>query len=175
MIGGIQQMTSKRGSEEHRERISRGVRRAWERRRTREGVRPVHVDRWLRDGAVAPALVPILKTRAAQIEDMIADLGGPAEVTAMQRALLDGWLKAAVAADMEFARLAQGNADGTPQPLATFLNTVRAHLTSLGIERRAKPVGKPNETSPVSRLGSGLSFKPLPCSSAPHPLRTQQV
>jgi hypothetical protein len=71
---------------------------------------------------------------------MIADLGGPTEVTAMQRALLDGWLKAAVAADVEFARLAQGNADGTPERLATFLNTARAHLTSLGIERRAKPV-----------------------------------
>jgi hypothetical protein len=132
-------MTSKRGSEEHRERIFRGVRRAWERRRTREGVRPVHVDRWLQDGAVAPALVPILKTRAAQIEDMIADLGGPAEVTAMQRALLDGWLKAAVAADVEFARLAQGNGEGTPQPLATFLNTARAHFISLGVDRRAKP------------------------------------
>ena len=58
----------------------------------------------------------------------------------MQRALLDGWLKAAVAGDVEFARLAQGNSDGTPERLATFLNTARAHLTSLGIERRAKPV-----------------------------------
>ena len=92
-------MAAKKGSDEHRERISRGVRRAWERRRTREGFRPVHVDRWLWDGAVDRALVPILQTRAAQVEDIIADLGGPSEVTAMQRALIDGWLKAAVADD----------------------------------------------------------------------------
>ena len=36
-------------------------------------------------------------------------------------------------------------------------------------------LGKPNETSPVSRLGFGLNFKPLPFSPAPQPLRTQRV
>jgi len=133
-------MAAKKGSEEHRERISRGVRRAWERRRTREGFRPVHVDRWLRDGAVDPALVPILQTRAAQVEDIIADLGGPTEVTAMQRGIIDGWLKAAVAADIEFARLTRGESEGTPERLATFLNTCRSNLLALGLERRAKPV-----------------------------------
>ena len=68
------------------------------------------------DGAVDRALVPILQTRAARVEDIITDLGGPIEVTAMQRALIDGWLKAAVAADVEFARLARGETEGTPRP-----------------------------------------------------------
>lgn len=126
--------------EERRQRIARGVKRAWERRRARESVRPVHVDRWTKDGAVNHALVPILQARAAQVEDIIADLGGPSEVTAMQRAIIDAWFKAAVAADVEFARLARGEADGTPEKLATFLNTARAHLLALGLERRAKPV-----------------------------------
>ena len=36
-------------------------------------------------------------------------------------------------------------------------------------------IGKPDGTHPVSRLGSGLNFKPLPCSPASHPLHTQRV
>jgi len=103
-------------------------------------VRPVHVDRWTRGGVVNHALVPILQARAAQVEDIIADLGGPSEVTAMARAIIDAWFKAALAADVEFARLARGEADGTPERLATFLNTCRAHLLALGLERRSKPV-----------------------------------
>ena len=71
---------------------------------------------------------------------MIADLGGASEVSAMQRAILDGWVKAAVAADVEFARFVRDNAKGNRERLSTFLNTERAHLSSLGIERRAKSV-----------------------------------
>ncbi len=44
-------------SEKHRERISRGVKRSWELRRARLDTtkgRPAHVDRWIRDGIVAP-------------------------------------------------------------------------------------------------------------------------
>ena len=131
---------SDRVPEDRRERISRGVKRAWERRRARESARPAHVDRWLRDGTVNDALVPILQARAVQVEDIVADLGGPSEVSAMERAVIDGWLKAVVAADVEFARLARGECDGTPERLATFLNTARSHLIALGLERRSKPV-----------------------------------
>ena len=35
--------------------------------------------------------------------------------------------------------------------------------------------GKPNETSPVSRLGFVLNVKPLPCFSDAHALRTRRV
>jgi hypothetical protein len=94
----------------------------------------------VRDGTVKDALVPILQARAAQVEDIAADMGGPSAVTAMQRALIDGWLKGAVAADVEFARLARGETDGTPERLATFLNTARSHLIALALERREKPV-----------------------------------
>jgi hypothetical protein len=36
-------------------------------------------------------------------------------------------------------------------------------------------IDKPNETHPVSRLGSGMNVTPLPCSSDPHPSRMQRV
>ena len=61
-------------------------------------------------------------------------------VAADRPAVPSGWLKAAVAADVEFARLARGETEGTPERLATFLNTARSHLMALGLERRAKPV-----------------------------------
>jgi hypothetical protein len=34
---------------------------------------------------------------------------------------------------------------------------------------------QPNETHPVSRLGSGMNVTPLPCSAVPDPLHTQRV
>jgi hypothetical protein len=47
----------------------------------------------------------------------------------MERALLDGWLKAAVAADQ---------IDGAGERLTTCLNTARSNLTALGIRRRSR-------------------------------------
>ena len=129
-----------RGSEEHHRRISAGVSRSWQRRKARENLRPAHVDRWIRDGTVAPALIPILEVRACQAEAIIQDLGGPSEVTAMQRGILDGWFKASVAADVEFARLVRGDADAPPERLATYLNSARANLLALGLSRRSKAV-----------------------------------
>jgi hypothetical protein len=60
-------------------------------------------------------------------------------------------------------------------PFFAALSPLSAQRLKVGAEQKIGDGGKPNETSPVSRLGSGLSFKPLPCSSAPHLLRTQQV
>ncbi len=101
--------------DEHRRRIGLGVRRAWQKKREREGARPAHMDTWLREGRVAPELRPILGVRAKQDERMVQNLGGVDVVTAMQKAHRDGWLHAKVAADVEFACLARGEADGGPE------------------------------------------------------------
>ena len=79
---------AQRGSEEHRRRISKGLARAWQRRKAREAVRPIHVDRWIREGTVDTALRLILEARADQVEAIIQDLGGPSEVSAMQRGIV---------------------------------------------------------------------------------------
>ena len=63
------------------------------------------MDRWIRDGIVAPELVPIIEARADQAEQIVEDLGGPDEVTAMQRGIIDGYTKAMVAADVEWLSL----------------------------------------------------------------------
>ncbi len=134
---------AKHGSEEHRRRISRGVERSWVVRKAAQDAslgRPVHVDRWIKDGIVVPELVPIIEARAAQAEAIVQDLGGPDEVTAMQRGMIDGLVKALVAADVEFARMARGEIKGAPDRLATFLNTARANLVALGLHRRSKKV-----------------------------------
>ena len=75
--------------EKHRERIGRGVRRAWQAKREREGARPAHVDTWILEGRVAPELAPIVKERGQQAEAMVHDLGGPQVVAAKQKALVD--------------------------------------------------------------------------------------
>ena len=54
----------------------------------------------------------------------------------MQRGLIDGLVTALVAADAEFTRMARGERDGTPERLATFLNTARTNLQTLGLYRR---------------------------------------
>ncbi len=123
---------------EVRERISRGLRRYHELRRCR--ARPAHVDRWAREGAVAPELRPILEARAHQAEAMVQDLGGPDAVTALQRGVLDTWLQAQVTADVAFARFVRGEATEVPERLMTALNAARSALVSLGLERRAREV-----------------------------------
>lgn len=133
-------MAAKRGSEEHRRRISEGVKRAWARRKALTTPRPAQVTRWQETGEVAPELAAMVEVRARQAEAMVQDLGGAEELSALERAILDGWLQAQVAADVEFGRLARGETEGAPERLLTALNTARANLMALGLRRRAKPV-----------------------------------
>jgi hypothetical protein len=89
---------------------------------------------------VAEALRPILEARALHAEAMVQDLGGPDELTAMQKGILEGWLQAQVAADAEFARFVRDRDTAALKRLATFLNSARANLTALGLHRRAKEI-----------------------------------
>lgn len=133
-------------SAEHRERISRGLRRFYTRRRAAALIRPAHVDTWLKSGVVSLELRPVLEARAAHVEDMVTDLGGAEEVTAMQRRVLDGWLQAQVAADVEFQKLARNPNGEIPERLMTALNSARSALIALGLSRRARDVTPSLET-----------------------------
>ena len=113
-------------------------------RREQERTRPAHVDRWLAAGVVATALRPIVKFRARQRAQMVEDLGG--DLTAMQLAALDGWFTAQVAADglamvvLGEGGLLDGKIGRAPDRLPTYLNTARAYLQTLGLDRRARDV-----------------------------------
>ena len=128
------------GEKRRRERIARTLRRYHARQRERRRIRPTHVDKWLRKREVADALRPILEARALHAEAMVQDLGGPDELTAMQKGVLEGWLQAQVAADAEFLRFVRDQDLTALERLATFLNTARANLSALGLHRRAKEI-----------------------------------
>src|SRR5271157_3578686 len=95
---------ARRGSAEWKDNVARGRRYGVDVRRRTQTIRPMHVDRWIADGLVAPQLAPIVKARAAQVADIVADLGGETECSAAERAVLDGWFKSAVCADGLFQR-----------------------------------------------------------------------
>ena len=120
----------------HAEATLEGKRRAAEERRTR----PCHVDRWRREGSVSAGLEPIVEDRARQVAEMVSDLGGPNEVSAMERGILDGWYQAMVAADAQFARFVRDENHDALERLSTFINSARASLLALGLHRRAKNV-----------------------------------
>ncbi len=141
--------------EEHRRRIGRGVRRAWQTKRERAGGRPAHVDAWIQEGRVAPELVPILKERRQQAEAMVHELGGPEAVTARQKALVDAWMQAQVAADVQFARLARGDVDSSAERHARLLNSARAALAELRLPRQTKGVSDPGFEDGLDLEGVG--------------------
>jgi len=125
---------------EARRRISKGLKQYYARRRETSLTRPSHVDTWKRTGVITPQLRPIVERRAAQVEAMVQDLGGPSEVTAMQRATLDTWIQAMVGADTQFQRLLTGEVTEVPERLVTCLNAARAALVVIGMERRQREV-----------------------------------
>ena len=127
---------AEKGSAEWRARVSKGTKRGIARRIAR----PAHVDEWLRGGRVAIQLVPFVKARSEQATQMVLDLGGPENVTAMERAVIEGWLRLMVAADGEFRRYIHDDDAGALDRLAPLLNGARAHISTIGLGRRPKDV-----------------------------------
>jgi hypothetical protein len=124
----------------HKEAIRRGLV-AWQKRRKyRRALAPMHVQEWLDTRQVCPALVPIVTARADHAARMVEELGGPDAVTAMQRAALDQWLAAQVAAD---ACVLQFWRDGSlttraADRMTAYLGAARNALALLGMERRER-------------------------------------
>ncbi len=121
-------------------KLSKAQRRYRARQRERQHLRPSHVDRWIRKGEIAESLREIVRVRASQAEQMSEDLGG--DITQMQRAAIEVWLQAQVAADAYFLAFARDGVFGSraTDRLAGFLNASRSALTTIGLERRARDV-----------------------------------
>ena len=96
------------------------------------------VERWRRTGAIAEPLRPIVRSRSELLEAMLEDLGGAGQVSAMRRAVLEGqWLYAQVLADVLFRRVVCEEEWGSLERIATLLNTARAALVAVGLDRVA--------------------------------------
>ena len=125
-------------------------RRALHRKATLEGrkrkrrVTPKALAHFSKAGLVCEELRPIVALRREQYGFMLDDLGGIEEVTQLQRAVLDGWLYAQIAADAQISRILEHpHAERLPERLATLLNTARSNLLALGLERRVREVQMP--------------------------------
>lgn len=128
------------GSPEHALRSGLGARRGKHLARIADAAPSADVSRWLKVGAVSEQLRPIVRTRLGQREQMVEDLGGAEHVSQMQRAALDTWMQAQVAADAEWRRYIAEDDRGALERLSTLLNTARAALVAVGLERRARDV-----------------------------------
>ncbi len=126
------------------------ARRAQHAKLSREGqqrkrrVTPKALVAFAKTGVVSPELEPVVALRRRQYAEMADDLGGRDQITSLQTAVLDGWLAVQVIADVQFARLLQDpRADRLPATLATLVNSARANLLALGLERRVREVETP--------------------------------
>lgn len=124
------------GSDEHKRRNSEGQLR----RLDRERPAPIHIVRWVHQGLVAEPLRRIVSERIAHLAEMVQDLGGEEHVTAMERAVLQGWLVAQVAADAEFGRYLRSDDPAALERVTAFINTARGALIALGLQRRERDV-----------------------------------
>ena len=121
------------------ERRSAAQRERWRRHQHLQGVEPRHIRRWIRTGVVAKPILPLVKARTEDMLSMIQDLGGPGNVTTMERATLETWLHAMVTADMEFAKVLHGEFNAG-QRLSVYLNVARNALALVGLHRRERDV-----------------------------------
>lgn len=128
------------GSPEWVERNRAGQIRGRQVARLADAAPSADVTRWLRLGVVSEQLRPIVRTRLGQREQMIEDMGGAEYVSMMQRAALDTWMQAQVAADAEWRRYVAEDDRLALERLSTLLNTARAALVAVGLERRARDV-----------------------------------
>ncbi len=131
---------AKRYGPEWKRRVRKGADLGRLRRKESLASQPAHVARWLKYGIVAPELVPIVQYRSKHVEMIVTDLGGSSEVTAMQRGVLDAWIAAQVASDVELQRLLRDPKAEVPERLMTALNAARAALALLGLHRQARDI-----------------------------------
>ena len=108
-------------------------------------LRHTHTIKWIKGSDVAAPLKPFVAARRKEIREIIEDLGGEGEVTAMQRGLLDGYFKSAVCVDSEFYRFAATQDPEALLHINKYIATCTKILTTLGLNRRAKQVPSLND------------------------------
>ena len=111
-----------------------------EARRERLRVRPRDFDRWRREGLIAEALRPLCKLAEQELEELVSDAGGPDEITASRRMLLEDAVVLGVMVRAETQRFLATHDPTATERLATWINSRRANLVAAGLERQAKDV-----------------------------------
>ena len=119
----------------HAERTREGIQRARQRRR----LRITHAERY--PAEVAEPLKVIVQSRAAELVQLVEDLGGERELSAAQLALARQWAQVSVVREVAFSVwLAEGAPLGgrAIDKLLAASNTETRTLVALGLERRAR-------------------------------------
>jgi len=156
------------GSPEWRERLSRGHRRANEQRRERGvGVMPDDIKRFRRKGAIAPSLRALCEQSSRELEAWLHDLGGEAELSAMERSVLENAARVDVIVRAEMARFLAaepGSKTGLEAAAAVRASvaTQVKLLESLGLGRRARPVDVTDVVRAIEARANGANGSERP-------------
>lgn len=116
---------------EHRAKNSASNKRTYEKRAQGKAVSPRFLTKFLATKQCPRELRLIAGERLELLGQMIRDLGGESEVSAMQIAILQGWFYAQVSADVYFI-------NQNPDAASRFLSTASRALQALGLHKRAK-------------------------------------
>ncbi len=118
-----------------RERISRGLARYRRRRKILAKTEPRDLARLKNSGTVTPALRPLLTIASEESGDIINALGGPAQVTPQQRALVEDLAAAGIALRATLMLFLQGAEGDHAARIGALVSVRRASLVCLGINR----------------------------------------
>ena len=128
-----------RYSEAWRERVSRGVRRALERRRQAEQVTPSDLAMLERPGAsVRPELRPLLEAARAEAESLLDALGP--DPSPQRRILVEDLVRVGLALRGQAIRYAQTGEPEAASRVGSLAAVRRASLQALGLDRVAQQV-----------------------------------
>ena len=124
-----------RHREETKRRISRGLRRYYQRRREAALVRPRDLERLRLSGIVGPALRPLIEIAEREAEQIVGALGGPDRVTPQRRLIVEDLAAVGIVLRAELARYLQAQDADAATRVGTLANSRRASLAALGLER----------------------------------------
>jgi len=134
-----------RGSEQWRARVAEGKRReAASARKRREydreaaRLRPVDLARFEELGLVPERLRHLVARAGEEVAELVAALGGEAELSPQRRILLDDCARLGVALNIVMQLLLQGDAENPGElasRVATLANARRQHLVTIGLNK----------------------------------------
>lgn len=131
---------SRTGTPEHRERISKGMRRHHAQRREMARVAPADLQMLRRSGTVPQTLKPLLTAAQVEALELVTALGGEDEVTPQKRQLIDDYARLGLVMRGELSRYVQGDHDAGGR-VSTLAGQRRSTLMLLGLDRFERPVG----------------------------------
>ena len=124
-------------SEDTRARISRGLKRYYERKRAVSLVTPKDL-RLTDKGVVAPSLRPALLAAEAECADVLEALGGADHVSPQRRVIVEDLARVGVALRGTLAAYVRTEDPELASKVGSLASVRRALLTAIGLERREK-------------------------------------